>query len=248
MNSIRVLSYNIHKGFSATNLNFILRQIKKSIELVHADLLFLQEVVGHHELHRNKYEDWPSVSQFEFLADNLWPHFAYGKNAVYTEGHHGNAILSKYPITFFENIDVSTNRLESRGLLHAQIQVPGALTQVHAICLHLGLFEAGRQIQIDQLCNRIESRIPHNAPLIVGGDFNDWQERASPILKRRLQLDEVFLKQSGSHARTFPAWLPIFKLDRIYCRKLHIGEVSIFANGVWSSLSDHAAILAELRF
>ncbi|MEW6057621.1 MAG: endonuclease/exonuclease/phosphatase family protein [Bdellovibrionota bacterium] len=248
MRTLRVLSYNIHKGFSATNLNFILKQIKESIELVHADLVFLQEVIGHHETHKNKLKDWPTVSQFEFLADKLWPHFAYGKNAVYTEGHHGNAILSKYPITSFENIDVSTNRLESRGILHATIKIPEVDTEVHAICLHLGLFEAGRKIQINHLCKRIESLVPRNAPLIVGGDFNDWQERASPILKKKLNLEEAFLKQQGSHARTFPSWLPVFKLDRIYCRKLSVEEAKILTDGVWSSLSDHAAIYAELRF
>ncbi len=37
-------------------------------------------------------------SQFAFLADEIWPHFAYGKNAIYSAGHHGNAILSKHPI------------------------------------------------------------------------------------------------------------------------------------------------------
>lgn len=232
---------------SATNLNFILKQIKESIELVHADLVFLQEVVGHHETHKNKHKDWPTVSQFEFLADKLWPHFAYGKNAVYTEGHHGNAILSKYPITFSENIDVSTNRLESRGILHAKIKIPEVASEVHAICLHLGLFETSRQVQISRLCDRIDSLVPHEAPLIVGGDFNDWQERASPILEKKLNLEEVFLKQQGTHAKTFPSWLPVFKLDRIYFRKLQVGDAKIFTDGIWSSLSDHAAIYAELR-
>lgn len=245
MRKLRVLSYNIHKGFNATNLDFILKQIKESIELVHADLVLLQEVVGHHETRKNKHKDWPTVSQFEFLADKLWPHFAYGKNAVYTAGHHGNAILSKYPITSFENIDVSTNKLERRGILHAKIKIPAVSVEVHAICLHLGLFEVSRKVQLSRLCERIDSLVPHNAPLIVGGDFNDWQERASPILEKKLALKEVFLNQQGSHARTFPSWLPTLKLDRIYCRKLHIAEVKIFTDGVWSDLSDHAAIYAE---
>ena len=246
MQKIRVLSYNIHKGFNATNLNFILNKIKESIELVQADLVFLQEVIGHHETHKSKHKDWPTVSQFEFLAGKLWPHFAYGKNAVYTAGHHGNAILSKYPITSFENVDISTNRLERRGLLHAAIKIPGIGSDIHAICLHLGLFESGRKIQINQLCERIESLVPPDAPLIVGGDFNDWQEKASPILEKKLALEEVFLKRQGTHARTFPAWLPVLKLDRIYCRKLQIADTKVFIDGIWSDLSDHAAIYAEL--
>ena len=113
-NSLQVLSYNIHKGFSSGNRNFVLHQIREAIRTVRADLVFLQEVLGEHREHQRKYSaHWERDSQFEFLADEVWPHFAYGKNAIYTSGHHGNAILSRYPFTFFENIDISTNRMES---------------------------------------------------------------------------------------------------------------------------------------
>src|SRR4051794_16201417 len=100
--SIRVLSYNIHKGFSTGNRKFVLKRIKVAIRKVHPDLVFLQEVLGHHEIHKKNVQDWPNQSQFEFLSEELWPHYAYGRNAVYTYGNHGNAILSKYPFLFFE--------------------------------------------------------------------------------------------------------------------------------------------------
>jgi endonuclease/exonuclease/phosphatase family metal-dependent hydrolase len=245
MPTLKILSYNIHKGFSSTNLKFILSRLKASIELVHADLVFLQEVIGHNEKHGRTIEDWPKVSQFEFLADKLWPHFTYGKNAIYTQGHHGNAILSKYPITFSENIDVSTNRLESRGLLHAVADVSGI--PIHLICLHLGLFEAGREIQVDKLAERIEKIVPKDSPLIVGGDFNDWRQRISKPLRERLKLDEVFLKSMGQHAKTFPSWMPTFKLDRIYFRGTELVTATTFTDGIWSDLSDHVAICAEFN-
>jgi len=31
----------------------------------------------------------------------MGPQHAYGRNAAYPEGHHGNAILSQHPFTFF---------------------------------------------------------------------------------------------------------------------------------------------------
>ncbi len=138
---LRVLSYNIHKGFNLGRSRFILDQIKSSIELVSADIVFLQEVHGHTEKTTAKIKAWPTSSQFEYLADKVWSHFAYGKNAVYKEGHHGNAVLSKFPILKHENIDISTNRFEKRGLLHVEIFVPGssgeAAKQIHLINLHL---------------------------------------------------------------------------------------------------------------
>ena len=63
--------------------------------------------------------------QYEFLADSIWPQFAYGRNMVYPKGHHGNAVMSKFPIVHFQNHDVSLPGPEKRGLLHCVLQVPG---------------------------------------------------------------------------------------------------------------------------
>lgn len=243
---IRVLSYNIHKGFSTGNRNFVLRKLREAIRTVQADLVFLQEVLGHHEVHGKRVIDWPTRPQFEFLADEMWPHFAYGKNAVYTAGHHGNAILSKYPISFWENIDVSTNRLERRGLLHVVIEIPHKRKPLHAICVHLGLLETERQTQIRRLCDRIESMVPHDEPLVIGGDFNDWRIQITRPLKKLVEVQEVFEELRGSHARTFPSWLPALKLDRIYYRGLRARDGQTLVGPPWSQLSDHAALYADL--
>ncbi|HUP55806.1 MAG TPA: endonuclease/exonuclease/phosphatase family protein, partial [Bdellovibrionota bacterium] len=236
----------IHKGFSSNNKRFVLDGIREALGEVQADLVFLQEVLGHHAGHSERVPDWPSEPQFEYLADKLWPHFAYGKNAVYTSGHHGNAILSRYPIVFHENIDVSTNRLESRGLLHAQIEVPGASAPLHAICVHLGLREADRRTQVDRLCDRIESHVPHAEPLVIGGDFNDWRLRATPVLSRKLGVSEAFVTVNGDHPRTFPAWLPALRLDRIYVRGMKIRAARCMTGNPWRILSDHTPLVAEL--
>ena len=101
--TLKVLTYNIHKGFSATNLRFILHEIKQSLRHVDADIVFLQEVHGERKISNNRFDNWPNSRQFEYLADQVWHHYAYGKNAIYKSGHHGNAILSKYPFLEWEN-------------------------------------------------------------------------------------------------------------------------------------------------
>ena len=115
---LRVLSLNLHKGFSMFNRRFVLHELKRAILDVSADLVFLQEVIGDHQTHSENIEDWPEAPKYEFLADSIWSDYAYGRNAVYTEGHHGNAILSKWPIKKWQNIDVSEHLSESRGILH----------------------------------------------------------------------------------------------------------------------------------
>ena len=44
--TLRVCSYNIHKGVCASNVRPILPQLRHSIRTINADLMFLQEVVG----------------------------------------------------------------------------------------------------------------------------------------------------------------------------------------------------------
>ncbi len=245
MKPIRILTYNIHKGFSTGNREFVLQKIKESIKALQADVVFLQEVIGQHERHSSKVKNWPTNSQFEYLADETWSHFAYGKNAVYQEGHHGNAILSKFPITAWSNEDIST-AMESRGLLHAELKVPDSQLPIHAFCIHFGLFEKDRKNQILALAKKISSSVPEKAPLIIAGDFNDWRENASDLLIEKLQLNEVFLNRNGKHASTFPAWLPFLALDRVYYRNLGCTSALALKDGIWKGLSDHLPILAEL--
>jgi len=244
--TVKLLSYNIHKGFSTNNRRFVLKHIREAIRDLHPDLILLQEVQGEQSRLSHKIQDWPEVPQVEYLAHELWPHFTYGKNAVYTHGHHGNAILSKFPIRFWENIDVSTNRLEKRGLLHAELEVPGRHKPFHAICVHLGLFEMGRRKQILRLCERIESHVGHDMPFVIGGDFNDWRRQASKTIELKLGAREAFHSTNGTHARSFPSWLPALHLDRIYYRGAEVKLAKCLTDTPWNELSDHAALYVEL--
>ena len=76
---LKVLTYNIHKGFSVGNRRFVLHEIKEALRHIDADIVFLQEIQGEHRHRMNHVENWPNSSQFEFLADQVWHHHAYGK-------------------------------------------------------------------------------------------------------------------------------------------------------------------------
>lgn len=245
--TIKVLTYNIHKGFSTSNLRFILHDIKDSLRLIDADVVFLQEIQGERTISNNRFDDWPTNSQFEFLADQVWPHHAYGKNAIYKAGHHGNAILSKYPFIEWENIDVSIMRSASRSLLHGTIRIPGIEQKIHIICVHLGLLEREREGQFATLSKRISTHVPADEPLIIAGDFNDWRGRAERHLHEDLDVTEVFKNKHGAYARTFPAWFPMLSMDRIYYRGIEAVECSCLHGLPWRRLSDHAPLLAEFR-
>lgn len=245
--SFKILTYNIHKGFSATNLRFILHEIKYSLQYINADIVFLQEIHGERAISNNRFVDWPNNRQFEFLADQVWHHYAYGKNAIYKSGHHGNAILSKYPFIGWENINVSLYKSASRSLLHGIIQIPEVDQRIHVICVHLGLFEQEKERQLATLVKRINSHIPANEPLIIAGDFNDWRGRAEYLLHHNLGVQEAFKITHGAYARTFPAWFPVLSMDRIYYRDLKIVSCNYLKGQPWRHLSDHIPLLAEFR-
>ncbi len=222
-----------------------MHELRDRLRALGADVVFLQEVVGHNARHALRHKDWPCQPQHEFLADRVWTDFAYGKNAVYDEGHHGNAVLSRFPIVKFDNEDISTNPVERRGLLHAELELPGWAENLHCVCVHLGLFASGRRKQVQAVCDRIEALVPAGAPLVLAGDFNDWRSEASDVLGM-LGLMEVFEILGGSPARSFPARLPILRLDRIYIRGFSVQHAHVHRNTSWMHGSDHAALTATL--
>jgi len=242
---LTVVTYNIHKGLSQFNRRLVLHEIRDKLGALQADVAFLQEVQGKHEGNARRHVMWPETAQHEFLTHE-GSHCVYGMNAVYQDGHHGNAVVSRHPIPVWENIDVSHHPLESRGLLHCEVHVDGWREPVHCINVHLGLWARSRRFQLEWLTERIRASVPKKGPLIVAGDFNDWHRRASHYLKDELGLYEVFEQAEGRPARSYPAQMPFFTLDRIYVRDLNVDGVQRHSGAGWSRLSDHVALAATL--
>jgi endonuclease/exonuclease/phosphatase family metal-dependent hydrolase len=244
--ALTVMTVNIHKGFTTFNRKFILPELRDAVRKVGADVVFLQEVMGMNG--RNRKAGIVDEPHYEFLADEIWPQYAYGRNMVYPKGHHhGNAVMSKFPIVHYQNHDVSVAGPEKRGLLHCILRIPGHTTDVHVICVHLGLAESHRVQQLELLCHMVRGEVPDDAPLVVAGDFNDWRRRAHAMLEREVGLREVFVHAYGEAARTFPARMPLLCLDRIYVRNASVHLPVVLPRRPWSHLSDHAPLAAEIH-
>ena len=79
---LRLATYNIHKGFSHFNRRMMVHELRHHLRLLDVDIVFLQEVQGEHEHHAQHVHNWPAEPQYEFLADEVWKDYAYGRNAV----------------------------------------------------------------------------------------------------------------------------------------------------------------------
>ena len=205
---LRVATYNIHKGVLRDL--FGLRRVARIHELrarlheLDADLILLQEVQGLHERHARRFEQWPAEPQDVFLAQSpgLRQTFesAYGANAHYLHGHHGNALLSRFPILHRDHRDFSDHVLEKRGVLHCVVELAGEA--VHCFVIHFGLLARSRERQLEALIDWIRRSVPDDAPLVIGGDFNDWRSQLSRRLCDAIGVIEAFDAQRPGNART----------------------------------------------
>lgn len=241
--SISLITYNIHKGFGVGAVRFLLPEMRAALMDLNPDFVFLQEVQGEHKRRKKRIDSWPDSPQFEYIAKNIWPHYIYAKNAVYASGHHGNAILSKYPFECFESINLSNINRASRGIVHTQLKLNH--TTLHLLCVHLGLFKAERKEQCEALMARIRDVIPINEPLLMAGDFNDWRTIISQALADDLGIEEAFVTVEGQHARSFPAIRPALCVDRVYFRGMAVEEVACLQGKPWRMLSDHLPLFAR---
>jgi endonuclease/exonuclease/phosphatase family metal-dependent hydrolase len=108
--------------------------------------------------------------------------------------------------------------------------------------VHLGLFQGSRYRQIEALKRFIQREVPHHQPLILAGDFNDWDGK----LKHQLAL--AGLKANpGRSVATFPSRWPMVQLDYIYHRGLQHLKTFVPQGPIWGRMSDHLPLITEFR-
>ncbi len=242
---ISCLTYNIHKGFTRNNRNYVLQLMRDAIRETDCEIVAVQEVLGEHQHHARKLSDWHHEAHFEFLADQVWPHCRYGKNAIYQHGHHGNALLSKYPFHNVQNQNLTQWKFSQRGLLYGQVKISSQSSRpLWVACVHMGFlpYEQGRQTQ--KIIHWLNS-LPANDPVLLMGDMNDWHQQTHRHLKQYCQMQEVIESHHGKLQPTYPATRPFMSMDRIYFRNLQLTESCVLKGAPWHSLSDHCPVLAK---
>ncbi len=238
-NSLRVATYNIHKGVQGIGLRkrLEIHNLGHAVEQFDADIVCLQEVRKMHRREARKFTHWPNMGQAEYLAP-LGYESVYRTNAITRHGEHGNALLSRWPVVAHQHEDMSDHRFEQRGLLHVEVLVHGL--SVHVLVLHLGLIRASRVRQLAQLMQFIEREIPAESPLLVAGDFNDWGSLATQSLMA------IGLRSFEATAHcTFPSRLPLVQLDYVYARGLLPIGIQVPSGTIWGQMSDHLPLIAE---
>ncbi len=236
LHEIRLMTYNIRKGKGANGrARNSMPKMGEALKGLNVDLLLCQEVFhGERE----------GVSQSEHLARRLKMNCYYGANKFRQVGHHGNTTLTRLKVERFENHDISTNRLEKRGALYVRLKFNGSC--LHVFNVHLGLNKIQRLQQLAQIERMVPERCGRNEPVVLAGDFNDWNRKLDRTVVERLGFRNAFADLQERETRTWHARRPMFGLDRIYVRNLDVKKVERLNGEPWSELSDHLPLMADL--
>ena len=235
----RLLTYNIHKGIGGIDRRYRLERIISVIRAHHADIVFLQEVddgVPRSRLDR----------QVDVIGEALeLKHRAFQRNVNLTRGSYGNAVLSRFPLSAVEHLDLTVPLKKRRRALVANCAItgqPGGSTLL--VNCHLGLAGFERAVQVQRLLTHVSATRSHACGShIIGGDFNDvWRS-----LGRRF-LEPAGYRSVRCKAPTFPAMFPMRALDQVYFRGALVATHSFVGRSQQAhQASDHLPLIADFH-
>ena len=150
MKTLRVATYNIHKGVQGLGpqRRLEIHNLGLAVEQLDADIVCLQEVRKMNQREAQYFTRWPELPQADYLAPEGYE-AVYRTNAYTRHGEHGNAMLTRWPVLAHQHEDMSDHRFEQRGLLHSEVLINDL--PIHVVVVHLGLIRASRVRQAVQL-------------------------------------------------------------------------------------------------
>ena len=244
--SLRVVTYNIQDGGAPPAT--LAAAILGDPELARADVVLLQEEEAYPD------EGAPRAAALAQLLGMGW-FYAPARPNTSGVGTFGDAILSRYPLTGLEVMDLphASNKLQ-RTAMRADIQV-GATT-VRIMTTHLDT-----TLDITERVQQLHPAvIDEPVQTVLGGDFNTnpylWEAGDVPIVSETSvvqtdqapQLDDYlralqFTNGTASAGPTEVKYGISSRLDAIYARGIAPGAGGV-ARGV--TLSDHWPVWLDL--
>lgn len=232
----RLVTYNIHKCIGVDR-RYDPDRVAAVLREIDADIACLQEVAVRRRNARH-------VDQCLFLAE------ATGCRAIPSavmrehRGRFGNAILTRFPVLAARSIDLTVAGWPARGAIDADLSIGDRVLRV--IATHFGLGASERRLQINRLIATLGPPAPDRRPadaVLLMGDLNEWRGSSGGIraLDRRLG--------PGAAAPTFPSWLPMLSLDRIYVEHPAVlSDLRVYRSPLARIASDHLPLVGGLEW
>ncbi|HMI87653.1 MAG TPA: endonuclease/exonuclease/phosphatase family protein, partial [Polyangiaceae bacterium] len=226
---LTVASYNIH-GCVGRDGRRDVERVARVIQSLDADIIALQEVESRRASPRESL-------QMDVIGHLVGLTAISGPTIERADGHFGNALLTRLPIRAVRRIDLTFRRREPRGAIDVDFDVAGA--PVRVIGTHLGLLPRERRHQVQCILETVADQ--QEGLTVLLGDINEWLVSGRPLRWLHRRFGECHAQ------RTYPAWFPVFALDRIWVHpKEALLRVEAQNTKEARAASDHLPVRAEL--
>jgi endonuclease/exonuclease/phosphatase family metal-dependent hydrolase len=222
----RVATWNIRGGVGL-DFRFDLERVIGVLKYHAPDVVALQEVDSRRG---RKAREHP----FTALRSAFGEHSVEAKSIIGADGEYGQILISRWPLSDIHIHDISFPRCEPRRVIEAEVHSPHGVFRM--IATHLGLSFKERRQQARTL---IECATRSDAVTVMAGDFNDWVWRGS------VQNQIMNVLPARTWLRTFPSFLPMIRLDRIYVRPAP-ALLRSWTDHNARIVSDHLPLFAEI--
>jgi len=235
MPAIRVVTYNIH-GCVGLDRHYDPARIAAVLREIDADIVCLQEVDARGRGFR--------ADQAAYLGEATGRRVILGAAARERRGRFANAVLTRFPSLAARAIDLTVPGYEPRGAIDVDLMIGRQVLRVMAT--HFGLHAGERQLQANRLIAALgeqsgTNRAPPHAVLLVG-DLNEWRGRNGGGIRA---LDRCL--GPSATPRTFPSWMPVLPLDRIYALgPAVLRDVDVYRSPLARVASDHLPLVGNL--
>jgi endonuclease/exonuclease/phosphatase family metal-dependent hydrolase len=237
--SLRVMSWNIHKGIGGLDRRYDLDRVLAVIQHYEPDVLLLQEVAQ--AIPRLRSED-----QVALLTKATGHHAAFAPEHQFSIGGYGNLILSRFPLSDVRHLDLTVGWRKRRGVLQVHARIPFGEHHRSLVLhnFHLGLAGSERGVQLLRfLESEMFRRLQQATPMLVGGDLNDLWGSLGPRF-----LAPAGLTRAGTLAATFPSVLPLRPLDGLFYRgDLVAQRCEVARLRLAVAASDHRPLVADFE-
>ena len=235
---VTVMSYNIQHGKGMDGV-VDLERIAGVIIDEGADIVGLQEVdVG---VQRSGRQDIAAeLSQLTGLEYHV-----FGKNLDHDGGDYGVAVLSRYPISDYENMQFEQLGNEQRSIQAMQIDVRGfPVLLMNTHLAHRGVDEPERLQYMNAARDEIIPGYTSARAVLFVGDFNDVPGSATHLAVKEYMKDVWEIAGDGGDGFTIPPDNPTRRIDYIF----YDGELEPVDARVPHTLSsDHLPVVATFK-
>ena len=234
--AIRVVTYNIH-GCVGLDRRYDPARIAALLREIDADIACLQEV----DPRRGGLQN----GQGAYLGKATGRRVLLGSGIPDRPGRFANAILTRFPPLATRAIDLAIPGCEPRAAIDVDLMIGHHVLRVMAT--HFGLHMGERRLQANRMIAALgdpatQNGDPPQAVLLVG-DLNEWRGRNGGIIA----LDRCL--GPGAAAPTFPSFMPVLPLDRIYALgPVVLRDVYVHRSPLARVASDHLPLVGSLSW